>query len=172
MKQFEKAAALIAAGIFLAAVPVHAAEQTAAAITVKDAWIRATPNGAKVAGGYATITNAGPAADHLLGASIPPAPKGEMHEMSMDNGIMRMRALDKGLEIPAGATVTLQPSGLHIMFLNPSAPLKEGETLTGTMTFEKAGTVPVTFAIAGYGARSAPGAVNQMHMDMKYKRPN
>jgi hypothetical protein len=165
MKRFITAAALIALGMISAAAPTRA-EQASPSITVKDAWIRATPNGAKVAGGYATITNTGSSADHLIAASIPPAPKGEMHEMTMDNGIMRMRALDKGIEIMPGATVTLQPSGTHIMFLNPSAPLKEGEVLTGTMTFEKAGTVPVTFAVAGYGARSAP-VVDHKMMDMK-----
>jgi copper(I)-binding protein len=167
VKRFVSAATLIGFGVFAALAPARAAEQTSPGITVKDAWIRATPHGAKVAGGYATITNTGPSADRLVGASIPPAPKGDVHEMSMDNGIMRMRALANGLEIPAGATVTLQPSGFHIMFMNPSAPLKEGDTLKGTMTFESAGAVPVTFAVAGYGAKSAPGGASQMHMEMK-----
>jgi copper(I)-binding protein len=167
MKKLVTTVALIAFGLFLATAPARAAEQAAPAITVKDAWIRATPNGAKVAGGYATITNTGTVADRLTAAAIALAPKAEVHEMSMENGIMRMRALDKGLEIPAGATVTLQPSGFHIMFLNPTAPLKEGDTVAGTLTFEKAGTVPVTFAVAGYGAKSAPGAGDHMHMDMK-----
>ncbi|MGD0634611.1 MAG: copper chaperone PCu(A)C [Beijerinckiaceae bacterium] len=167
MKQLVTTVALIAFGLFLAASPARAAEQAASAITVKDAWIRATPNGAKVAGGYATITNTGTVADRLTGAAIPQAPKAEIHEMSMENGVMRMRELDKGLEIPAGGTVTLQPRGFHIMFLNPTAPLKEGDTVSGTLTFEKAGTVPVTFAVTGYGTKAAPGAGDHMHMDMK-----
>ncbi|MDR3461167.1 MAG: copper chaperone PCu(A)C, partial [Beijerinckiaceae bacterium] len=74
------------------------------------------------------------------------------------------------LDIPAGATVTLQPSGFHIMFLNPTAPFKEGDTVTGTLTFEKAGAVPVSFTVTGMGAKAAPGGamqMNHMHMDMK-----
>ncbi|MDR3461034.1 MAG: copper chaperone PCu(A)C, partial [Beijerinckiaceae bacterium] len=131
MKQFITTTIAIAFGLLLASAPARAAEQATPGITVKNAWIRATPNGAKVAGGYATITNTGTVADRLTGVAIPLAPKAEIHEMSMENGVMKMRELDKGLDIPAGATVTLQPSGFHIMFLNPTAPFKEGDTVTG-----------------------------------------
>lgn len=172
MKQLFSAA-LLTCGLFVGAAAAQATDATPS-ISIKDAWIRATPNGAKVAGGYATITNTGGAGDRLVSASIPPAPNGEVHEMSMDGGIMRMRTLDKGLEIPPGGTITLQPSGYHIMFINPTAPLKEGETLAGTLTFEKAGTIPVTFAVAGMGAKAAPsamsmdhGSMDHMNMDMK-----
>ena len=137
---------------------------TANGILVKDAWLRATPHGAPVAGGYATITNAASAPDRLVSASLSSAPKGEVHAMSMENGVMHMSRLDQGLDIAPGATVTLKPGGFHLMFLNPSAPLKEGETVKGTLTFAKAGVIPVTFAVAGMAAKGAPGGMEGMDM--------
>lgn len=151
------AAALLA----LAVLPVNlvaAQAPSAAGITVTAPWLRATPRGAPVAGGYATITNTGTAPDRLVGASIPMAPKGEIHSMSMENGVMHMERLDKGLAIAPGATVSLTPGGYHLMFLKPKTLLKEGETVKGSLTFEKAGTIPVTFPVAGFGAKDAPGA--------------
>ena len=93
-----------------------------------------------------------------MGASIPMAPKGEIHSMSMANGIMHMERLDKGLPIPAGKTVELTPGGYHLMFVKPTAQLKEGATVKGELTFEKAGRVVVTFPVAGFGAKQAPAA--------------
>lgn len=127
-------------------------------ILVSSPWIRAMPRGAPVAGGYATITNKGTTPDRLLGASIPTAPKGEVHSMTMQNGVMHMERLDKGLSVAPGATVTLTPGGYHLMFLKPKSQLKEGESVKGSLTFARAGTVPVTFAVAGMAAKAAPGA--------------
>ena len=152
--------------------PVPAAE-SATGIVIKEPWLRATPNGAPVAGGYVTITNAGTAADTLVGASIAAAPKGEIHTMSMENGVMHMGRLDKGLAIAAGATVTLKPGADHLMFLNPSAPLQEGEHVPGSLTFAKGGTIPVTFAVGGMAAKAPPGGTGvrsgggMSGMDMK-----
>ena len=135
-----------------------AAPQGAApGIIVSAPWLRATPRGAPVAGGYATITNKGTAPDRLVGASLPIASSGEVHQMSMDHGVMHMARLDKGLEIAPGATVTLTPGGYHLMFQKPTVQLKQGESLKGSLTFEKAGAIPVTFAVAGMAAKSAPG---------------
>lgn len=146
------AAALSVAILF--AVPVHAAE---APITVSHPWLRATPRKAPVAGGYVTITNTGKETDTLVSASLPMAPQGQIHTMTMKNGVMEMRRLDDGLAIAPGATVTLRPGGDHLMFLNPTAQLKEGESVQGTLTFRKAGTISVTFAVGGMAAKSAPG---------------
>ena len=126
-------------------------------IVVSSPWLRATPKGASVAGGYATITNTGAGPDRLVGASLPMAPKGEIHSMSMANGVMHMERLDKGLPIAPGATVALTPGGYHLMFIKPKTQLTEGETVKGTLTFEKAGPVAVTFPVAGFGAKEAPG---------------
>src|SRR3982074_1213307 len=83
---------------FLAA-PVRAQEVKAGDLVITQAWSRATPNGAKIAGGYLTIENRGSAADRLLGGSGDIAGKVEVHEMATDNGVMKMRPLDKGLTI-------------------------------------------------------------------------
>lgn len=155
--------ALLNALAVLILLPVGAsvarADQASTGIGVTHAWLRATPHGAPVAGGYATITNAGKGPDRLVGASLPMARTGEVHSMSMANGVMHMRRLDEGLEIAPGATVTLTPGGYHLMFEKPTAQLKVGQRVAGTMTFEKAGTIPVTFDVAGMAAKTAPGTV-------------
>lgn len=133
-----------------------AAEDAKPSIVVSSPWLRATPKNASVAAGYVTLSNKGTAPDRLLGASLPMAPDGQVHSMSMANGVMRMERLDKGLPIAPGATVSLTPGGYHLMFLKPTAMLKEGETVKGTLTFERAGKVDVTFPVAGFGAKEAP----------------
>jgi periplasmic copper chaperone A len=136
---------------------ILAAPASAADIVVTSPWLRATPKNAPVAAGYATITNKGADADRLVGATLPMAKDGQIHSMSMTGGIMRMEHLHDGLPIGAGATVALAPGGYHLMFVKPSAQLKAGETVEGTLVFEKAGNVAVTFAVAPTGAKGAPG---------------
>ena len=150
---------LLAATVFAVlalSTPLHA-DPSASGISVTDPWLRATPHSAPVAGGYVTITNTGTSPDRLMGASLPMAPEGQVHSMSMSNGVMHMERLDKGLEIPPGKTVTLTPGGYHLMFIKPTSQLKPGESVAGTLTFEKAGTIKVTFAVAGMAAKAAPG---------------
>jgi len=77
------------------------------------------------------------------------------------------RPIDGGLEIKPGQTVELKPGGYHLMFEDMTAALTQGETVKGTLTFAKAGTVPVTFTVGGLGATSAPGGMDgmgDMHM--------
>ena len=121
-------------------------------LSLEKPWSRATPSGAPVGAGYVTLKNAGAAADKLLSATAPDiAGKVEIHEMSMDNGVMKMRAIN-GLEIPAGKSVELKPGGYHIMFMQLKQPLKAGDTIKGTLTFEKAGAVPVEYKVEAMGA--------------------
>ena len=162
--------AALALATFIA-VPAFAADPS---ITLSHPWLRATPRTAPVAGGYVTLTNNGKEPDTLVSASLPMAPEGQVHTMTMKNGVMAMRRLDDGLAIAPGATVTLRPGGDHLMFLKPTAQLKEGESVAGTLTFRHAGTVPVTFAVGGMAAKIAPGTKPgaSMHegtegMDMK-----
>jgi copper(I)-binding protein len=128
----------------------------AGSLVIEAPWSRATPTGAKVAGGYVRITNSGTEPDRLLRASVDVAGRGELHEMSMQGGVMRMRELEAGLEIKPGQTVELKPGGFHLMFMDLKAGLKEGDAVPGTLVFEKAGTVPVTFRVGGLGAQGAP----------------
>ncbi len=144
--------------IAAAAPPAHADEAKPSPIRVASPWLRATPKGAPVVGGYATITNTGSAPDRLVGASIDVAARAEVHTMAMADGVMHMRKLDDGLAVAPGATLTLAPGGDHLMFFTPSAPIREGQSVRGTVVFAKAGAVPVTFAVAAIGATVAPGA--------------
>jgi periplasmic copper chaperone A len=115
-------------------------------------WARATPHGAGVGGGYLKIINIGTAPDRLIGGSSEIAARFEVHEMSMDNGVMKMRMLTHGLEIKPGQTVELKPGGYHVMFMNLKHQLKKGDHFKSTLVFEKAGKVDVDFTIEGIGA--------------------
>lgn len=127
------------------------------ALVIEAPWTRATPAGAKVAGGYMAITNTGSTPDRLIGGSFPLAGRFEVHEMAVTNGVMTMRELAKGLEIAPGQKVELKPGGLHVMFMDLKSPLREGQPVKGTLVFEKAGTVEIEYRVAPIGARS-PGA--------------
>jgi copper(I)-binding protein len=131
-------------------------------LVIAKPWSRATPGGAKVAGGYVTITNTGTAPDRLTAVTLSGAGPGEVHESTNSGGVVRMRPVEGGLEIKPGATVELKPGGYHVMFLGLKQPLKNGERLSGTLTFEKAGTVPVEFAVRSLGAQNA-GASEHRH---------
>ena len=136
-------------------------------LVISQAWSRATPRGAKAGAGYLTIENKGSAPDRLVGASSDVAGKAQIHEMKMANGVMKMRPLDNGLEIPAGQTVKLAPDGYHIMLMDLKSQLKRGEKLPLTLTFEKAGKVTVTFEVEGVGSKGPTGNSGAGKMDMK-----
>ncbi len=126
---------------------------TADDVAVSHAWSRATPKGAKVAGGYLTIENHGTQPDRLLSASSPAAAKLEIHRMGMQDGIMTMRPLDDGLAIPADATVTLAPGGDHIMFVGLVAPLEESQRIPVSLNFARSGKIDTTFEVGSVGAK-------------------
>ncbi|WP_342107103.1 DUF1775 domain-containing protein [Methylobacterium sp. SI9] len=142
------------------AAPAKAASVKAGDLTIETPWLRATPNGAKVAGGYVRITNTGGTPDVLTGAAVPFAKSGDIHSMTMEDGVMKMAPVSGGLTIKPGETVELKPGGYHLMFEGLTGAPKAGETVSGTLTFQKAGTVPVTFSVAPIGA-SAPGGQHQ-----------
>ena len=115
-------------------------------------WSRATPAGAPTAGAYLKITNNGTTADRLTAAKSPAADKVEIHEMKMEGSIMRMRELERGLEIPAGATGTLEPGSFHLMFIGLKARFEQGTLVPVTLVFDKAGSIDVELSIAPMGA--------------------
>ena len=119
-------------------------------------WIRATPPGAPAGGGYLTITNKGSEPDRLVAGATTIAMKTEIHEMTMDGGIMKMRPLADGVEIAPGETVTLKPGGLHIMLMKLTGPIKKGDAVPITLTFEKAGEITLQFIAAPIGAKTPP----------------
>ena len=140
---------------------VAASERAAAqhgALRIENSWSRATPGGASVGAGYLTIRNTGTTPERLMGGTTDIAQRIEVHEMSMDNGVMKMRALARGIEIPAGGSVELKPGGFHIMFMGLKSGLKEGASFPATLQFEKAGNVQVQFSVQGMGASSSAPA--------------
>jgi hypothetical protein len=123
-------------------------------INISAPFSRATLPNAPVGGGYLTIENTGTEDDRLVSATSSVAGETQIHEMAMEGDVMKMRHLHDGLPIPAGETVTLAPGGLHIMLMNLQQKLVEGESITITLTFEKAGTVDVELPVLGAAARS------------------
>ncbi len=113
-------------------------------------WARAMLPGQATAGGYLTITSKG-GGDRLLSASSPAAGKVEIHNMEMIDQVMVMRPVEGGLEIPAGGTLELKPGGLHLMFMSPSEPFREGESVPVTLQFEKAGNVEIVLPVRTAG---------------------
>ena len=134
----------------------------AGSLTIEAPWARATPGGAQVAGGFMKITNSGSEADRLVGGSVPFAGRFEVHEMAMDGGVMKMRET-KGLEIKPGQTVELKPGGYHVMFMDLKSGLKEGQTVKGTLVFEKAGKIEVEFKVGPIGGGAPAGGAGGGH---------
>jgi len=122
---------------------------TGKSIVVRDAWSRATPPGIAVGVAYLTIQNQSPP-DRLLGAASPIAKKTELHESTMDGGIMKMQAM---VSVPVGqnATVRFEPGGKHLMLLGLQQPLKAGDSFPLTLNFEKSGSVKTTVRVFGIG---------------------
>ncbi|MBZ9989535.1 copper chaperone PCu(A)C [Mesorhizobium sp. BH1-1-5] len=129
-----------------------AQEFKAGDIEIVHPWSRATPEGAMVAAGYLTLKNHGNSPDRLVSATGEVAGMTQVHEMAVDaNGIMTMKQLADGLEIPAGGEVALKPGSFHIMFMDLKQPVKQGQPFKGTLTFEKSGTVEVEYAVDAMG---------------------
>ena len=147
-----KCAILISAIFALAMSAADAHDYKVGSLEIGHPWTRATPKGATVAGGYLKITNKGQTADRLTAATAAFAPRVEIHEMAMKDGMMRMRPLSAGLEIKPGETVEFKPGSYHIMFMNLKEPLEKGQRIKGTLTFEKAGPVEVEYVVESVGA--------------------
>ncbi len=153
--------------------PATAEEIKAGDLVITQAWSRATPGGAKVAGGYLTIENKGSVADRLIGGSADIADKVQVHEMATSNGVMTMRQLDNGLTIEPGKTVKLAPGGYHLMMFDLKQPLRQGDKVPITLEFERAGKVMLSFDVRGIGAPGpagtgdADGSMDMKNMDMK-----
>ena len=128
-------------------------------LEIHQPWTRATPKGAPVAGGYVKITNTGKSADRLTGATFATAAMVQIHSMTVTGGVMKMQHIDGGLEIKPGKTVTLKPGGLHLMFMRLRSGVSMGKPVKGSLVFEKAGIVNITFQVMPIGAtKPAPAS--------------
>ena len=116
------------AALILAAFPIMAQ------VTVKDAWVRATVSQQKATGAFMQITSMQDA--RLVEAKSPVAGVVEVHDMTMEKDVMKMRALSNGLGLPAGKTVELKPGGYHIMLMDLKQQMKEGDTVPVTLVVE------------------------------------
>jgi len=129
-----------------------------AQVTVKEPWVRATVPQQKATGAFMQLQSAVPA--RLVSASSPLTPDVEIHEMSMKGDVMRMRQV-KSIELPAGQTVALKPGGYHIMFLNLTKQVREGDTVPVTLTIEtrdgKRTPVQISAPVRGLAAGSGHG---------------
>ncbi len=154
---------LFALVLATSATAASAQEYKLGPIEIVRPWCRATPKGATTAAGYLTVKNTGSVPDRLLGGSLEAASAdAEVHEMSMDGGLMRMRPLSDGLELPPGASVELKPGSYHLMFTGLTSPLVKGRPVKGALTFAKAGRIEIEFAVEGMGA-PAPHEMDHMH---------
>jgi copper(I)-binding protein len=93
------------------------------------------------------VKNGGSEDDTLISVESPAAGRVELHEMTMQNDVMKMRKLEQGIAIPAGATVALASGGLHLMFMDVKKPFAAGDSVPVTLTFEKAGKVDYMLAV-------------------------
>ena len=133
--------------------PAHAQNLKVGALEVVEPFVRAMPGGAQVGAGYLKIRNSGDQLDRLIAVESAAAKSVEIHEMVQDGGVVKMRRLGDGLQLPPNATTELAPSGLHLMFTEPRTPFKLGEVVKATLVFEKAGRIEIAFTVKPMGAR-------------------
>lgn len=126
-------------------------------IAVSHVWARATPGGGKTGVVYLTIVNGGTGEDQLSGASTPIAESAQVHSSMADGAVMKVAEIAT-LAVPAGGTVELKPSALHLMLVNLKQPLVEGTTLPLELTFARAGRIGVSVLVGKVGAMADPGA--------------
>lgn len=143
---------LLAAALATFALPAAAHDYKLGTLEIGNPWTRATPPSAQSGGGFLTITNKGTTSDRLTAVRSTASTTVEIHEMKMDGNVMRMRELEKGVEIAPGATVELKPGGYHIMFMNLKAPFTKDGKILATLVFEKAGSIDVELDVAALGA--------------------
>ena len=144
---------------------VAAGDYDLGSIHISQPWSRATPKGAASGAGYMTLTNRGSAPEKVSCVSDEASAKCQIHSMTMDGGVMKMRPVEGGLEIKPGESVTLKPGGFHMMFLDLKHPLEQGQTVRATLKFDRAGTIDVEYPVLAIGApapaTSAGGSTTQ-----------
>jgi copper(I)-binding protein len=131
------------AGLLVAcalAAPVAVAQSVKAA----NVWARATAPGQNTAGVYFDLTSERDAA--LVAAGSPVAARAELHAMTLDGGVMRMRPLAR-VDLPAGQTVRLTPSGMHLMLVDLKQPLKAGDNLPLVLSIQSSGSSLTTLKV-------------------------
>lgn len=135
----------------------QAHEYQVGSLHIDHPWTRAMPPGAPNGAAYLVVHNRGETADRLLGADTPAAAKAEVHEHVHQDGLMKMRQVEGGLAIPAGAEAVLEPGGTHLMLFGLKQPLEDGQRFPLTLHFEKAGDLQVDVVVQ----KDAPAATSE-----------
>jgi hypothetical protein len=161
--------AMLAAAMAVFAASAGAHEFSAKGVTVSHPWARATPKGAKVGAAYLEIKTDAGTVDKLVGGRASVAGKVEIHTHLHENGVMKMRQIP-GIDLKAGASHVLKPSGDHVMLMDLKEPLKEGDLLDITLVFEKAGEIVVKATVEPIGAKGPHGMDQQPGHDMDHSK--
>ncbi len=164
-------AVLVFALLFASAQAVMAHEFKVGDLEIGHPWSRATPAGAKVAGGYFTVTNHGSAPDRLVSISSDIAAKAEVHEMAVKDGVMTMRKVDGGLEVPAKGKAELAPGGYHLMFIGLNRQPKQGEKFAATLTFLSCANAPRGRSVAASPRAPTPSTSRREKSPSKFLFP-
>jgi copper(I)-binding protein len=125
----------------------QAYDTTLGNLVIENPWSRETAAAADVGAGFMTITNTGAEDDRLIKATAEISDMVQLHNMKMENDMMTMFEMKEGIVIPSGQTVELKPKSLHVMFMNLKAHPQTGDAFKATLTFERAGTVEIEFAV-------------------------
>lgn len=148
----------LAAAFVVSAASVLAHEAQAGGVTVTHPWARATPGGSNLTAAFMEIKSEN--ADKLISAASPVAGRVEVHTHIKDGDVMKMRRVD-ALEIAAGGVHVLKPMSDHIMLMDLKQPLKEGDVVKLTLTFEKAGVIEIDATVEPVGAMGPHGLDKQ-----------
>ena len=140
--------------VIAAILTITAGAVSAQSVDVKDAWARATVKGQMATGAFMTLTAKDGA--KLVSVASPVAGVVEVHEMKMDGNVMKMRAVQGGLDLPAGKAVELKPGGYHLMLMDLKAPLAKGASVPLTLVFQDAKGVQSQQQVQVPVAASAP----------------
>ena len=153
----------------IAVLTLSASAANAADLEVKTPWVRGTVAGQKATGAFMEL--ASPAGAAIVGATSPVAGVTEIHEMKMDNGVMKMRAIPR-LDVPAGKPVGLVPGGYHVMLMDLKQPLKKGDIVPITLQVEskdkKVESVEIKAEVRELTATPATPAAGSQHGHMKH----
>lgn len=129
---------LLAVGV----VAVAACSSTSETVGVEDPWGRPSPSSASNAAFYMQLEGAGED-DVLVSATSPACGVVELHETQMSDGVMSMQHLPRGIPVPAGATVSLEPGGLHVMCMGVENPFTVGGVVEVELVFENSGLMVI-----------------------------
>ena len=116
------------------------------ALSLEDAWARASIGGSTVSAVYLVVANRGEAADRLLGAETGRAGHAAIHRSVVEEGVVKMRRVD-AVEVLPGEAVRLEPGGLHLMLMGVASPLEAGESISLTLVFERAGKLTLSVPV-------------------------